>query len=101
MNYEEKYCIYEVYDSDNNLTRKKIDFVSSDSLKKYEQNNKISFPTDDDISYNPISDSETNYKDINEYKSNNYNYLYYILLGVFVLGIIIFIIIKHFKKKMV
>ena len=101
MNYDEKYCIYEVYDSDNNLTRKRIDFISSEDMDKYERTNKIAIPNTLDLEQNPISDNENVIKNSTEYKNNNYNYIYYIVLGIFVLGIILFIIIKHFRKKMV
>lgn len=101
MNYSEKYCIYEVYDSDNNLTRERIDFISREDLEKYENKPKINMPTNSDIEQSPISDTDNVIKNTTEYKPKNYNYLYYIILGVFVIGIIIFIIIKHFRKKMV
>ena len=101
MNYDEKYCIYEVYDSDNNLTRVKIDFVDEDEYEKYEAKKKITFPTNTDLEQNPINDNENVIKNSIEYKAKNYNYLYYIILGTFVLGIIIFILVKHFRKKMV
>ena len=100
MNYEELYCIYEVYDSDNNLTRKRIDFMDSNLKDKYEKNNSITFPKDEDVNYNPV-DNNIESRSINEYKKTNYNFIYYIILGVFVLGIIIFILVKHFRKKMV
>lgn len=100
MNYAEKYCIYEVYDSDSNVVRKRIDFITEEEKEKYESNNKIAIPTDEVIEQNPISSSE-NVKNVTEIKTNNYNFIYYIVLGVFVLGIIIFILVKHFKKKMV
>ena len=100
VNYKEKYAIYEVYDSDCNLTRKRIDFVTSSDLEKYEKDSKIVFPSDVVDSQTPISNSET-VKSITEYKSTNNQYLYYIVLGVFVFGILLFIIIKHFKKKVV
>ncbi len=101
MNYDEKYCIYEVYDSDNNLTRKRIDFISQEDLEKYEKKPKINLPTNSDLEQNPINDTDSVIKNTTEYKPKSYNYLYYIILGVFIIGIIIFIIIKHFRKKMV
>ena len=100
MNYAEKYCIYEVYDSDSNVVRKRIDFISEEEKEKYESTNKINIPSDEVIEQNPISNSES-VKNVTEYKTNNYNFIYYIVLGLFVLGIIIFILVKHFKKKMV
>ena len=100
MNYEEKYCIYEVYDSNSNAIRVRINFINEEEKEKYENKNKIVMPSDTDIEQNPISNSET-VKNVTEYKTTNYNFLYYIILGVFVLGIIIFILVKHFRKKMV
>ena len=100
MNYDEKYCIYEVYDSDFNVVRKRINFISDSDKELYENKNKIVMPADEVVEQTPISNSDS-VKNVTEYKTTNYNYLYYIILGVFVLGIIIFIIIKHFRKKMV
>lgn len=100
MNYEEKYCIYEVYDSDDNLTRTRIDFINFSDLEKYENKSLITFPNEEE--YYQESDATSNtVKNTNSYKSNNYNFLYYIVLGVFVLGVVIFILVKHFRKKMV
>lgn len=98
IDYDEKYGIYEVFDSDGNFTRKRIDFVSRIDLEKYNEKEKIVFPNvEEEIEENAITQTKT----VNEYKSSNYNYVYYIVLGLFVLGILIFIIVKHFKKKMV
>ncbi|MCR5462815.1 MAG: hypothetical protein K6E87_07100 [bacterium] len=101
MNYNEKYCIYEVYDSDGNFTRKRIDFVNIEDLEKYEDKPKLNYPEV------PASDMEEEkvendaVKNSNVTKTTNYNFIYYIAIGLFVLGIIIFILIKHFRKKMV
>lgn len=100
LNYEEKYGIYEVYDSDNNLTRTKIQYVSDEDLDKYETNNTLSFPKDDIDNQSPISNDE-NVKSVSNLEKKNYNFLYYIILGVIALGVLIYILIKHFRKKMV
>ena len=100
INYEEKYGIYEVYDSDNNLTRTKINYVSSEDLDKYENKTNLSFPKDDIDNQSPISDDNA-VKSVNSFEKKNYNFLYYIILGVIILGVLIYLLIKHFKKKMV
>ena len=100
MNYKEKYCIYEVYDSDDNVVRQRIDFVNLEDLDKYEGKSNIIFPKDEIAEEKTEENTDTN-RNVNEYKSTNYNFIYYIVLGVIVLGILIFIIVKHFRKKMV
>lgn len=100
MNYKEKYCIYEVYDSDDNVTRQRINFVNLDDLEKYEGKNNIVFPkVEEEMQTN--NDINDNNRKVNEFKDTNYNFIYYIVLGVLVLGVLIFILIKHFRKKMV
>jgi len=99
LDYDEKYGIYEVYDSDGNFTRERIDYVDRVDLEKYNEKEKIVFPTVEEE--NIENNNTTPTKTVNEYKSNNYNFVYYIVLGLFILGILIFIIVKHFKKKMV
>ncbi len=98
MNYKDKYCIYEVYDSDDNVTRKRIDFINLEDLEKYEEKPSIIFPKEEIETDNSSIDNNRN---ITEYKTTNYNFIYYIILGVIVLAILIFIIVKHFRKKMV
>ncbi len=100
MNYKEKYCIYEVYDSDDNVVRQRIDFINLEDLDKYEGKSNIIFPKDEIVEEKTEENTDTN-RNVNEYKSINYNFIYYIVLGVIVLGILIFIIVKHFRKKMV
>ena len=100
MNYKDKYCIYEVYDSDDNVTRTRIDFVNLEDLEKYENTNTIVFLKEEEKTDTNSTINNDN-RNVNEFKNTNYNFIYYIVLGVLVLGIIIFIIIKHFRKKMV
>ena len=95
LNYDEKYGIYEVYDSDGNVTRVRINYVEKDELDNLEAKSKIVFPTVDEVN----ETKPTEQKNVNEYKTRNYNFLYYIVLGIFIICAIIFIIVKHFRKK--
>ena len=100
MNYSEKYCIYEVYDSDGNFTRKRVDFSNIEDLENNEEKPKLNYPeVVDDESNNTINNDTI--KNSNKTKIFNYNIIYYIAAGLFVLAIVIFILIKHFRKKMV
>ena len=101
MNYDKKYCIYEVYDSDGNFTRKRVDFVNLEDLEKYEEKPKINYPEVPASDMESSNEETDTLKNANVAKTTNYNFIYYIVLGVVVLGIIIFILIKHFRKKMV
>ena len=100
MNYDEKYCIYEVYDSDGNFTRKRIDFINLVDEESSEDAPQLKYPEIvDDESNNPIDNDVI--KNTNKTKTFDYNIIYYIAAGLFVLAIVIFILIKHFRKKMV
>lgn len=93
VNYDEKYCIYEVCDSNGNYTRERVNF----SLENVEEK-KIVFPTEEIYETPEANDVEKKLNDVS--KKNNY-YIYYIVVGVVLTGALLFILIKHFKKKMV
>ena len=84
-NIKEKYCIYEVHDSDGNYVRNKIYFDNLGNKRK------LVFPMVDEAI------QETNGNLIENKKSKTF--LIYIGIGVVVISFSAFKIIRHFKKK--
>lgn len=101
VDYLNKFGIYEVYDSDGNVTKIRVNYVTKEIIDEYENNqtNNIVFPKVEENNEDIIP--EVNKETQNKVKEHDYTIIYYIIAGVIVLGFIVVILFKHFKKKMV